>query len=573
MNSIKGVPISPGIAIGKVFIKKTAVNEISFIKVHNKEDEKKRFHDARILAVEQVEKIYQEMLDVKGEKEASIFSAHIEMLNDIEFIRGVEKNLDELGCNCEWSVKTVRDTFVEAFESMDNEYMKERAMDIRDISDRIIRILQGNESGASLKVTEPVIIAAEELTPSDTAQMDPELVLGIINEKGGTTSHSAIIARNLGIPFVIYPQITSLVQDGQMLAFDGEKGLIELEVSKEVYRQYNRKLQDSLKRKVQLEKLRGTQSITKDGFKIILAGNIGSPEEADKVLQQDGHSIGLFRTEFLYMNRHNPPGEEEQFEVYRTTAEKMQGKPVIFRTLDIGGDKEVDYLQIQKEGNPFLGYRAIRLCLDRVSFWKVQLRAILRASSFGSVRIMFPMIASMDELMQAKNLLEEVKSELRKDGVDFNENIPVGMMMETPAAAIMADAFAREVDFFSIGTNDLTQYTMAVDRMNEKVSHLYSPYNPAVLRLIKRIVDCAHENGIWAGICGEAAADKVLLPLWTGMGMDELSMSPVSILEIREKVQGLQKLECEKLVNEMLLLKTAEDIKEALLAYVRNNRQ
>ncbi len=571
MNTIKGAPISPGIAIGKVFLKKTASKEISYAKAENAEEEKKRFREARTLAVKQVEEIYNDMLQSKGEQEASIFSAHIEMLNDTEFITGVESVLDDSGCSSEWAVKTVRDNLVEIFESMDDAYMRERAMDIKDISGRVIRILSGNENENSLNLTEPAIVVSDDLAPSDTARMNPELVLGIINETGGPTSHAAIIARMLGIPFAVCPQITSLVKNGQLLAFDGEEGTIEPEVNEEILKEYGRRQEAFNQKKLQLEKLRGTKSITTDGYEILLAGNIGVPEDADMVLKQDGHSIGLFRTEFLYMNRNNPPEEEEQFAAYKEVAEKMQNNPVIIRTLDIGGDKEVDYLKIPKEENPFLGYRAIRLCLDRVSFWKVQLRALLRASVFGNIHIMFPMIVSMDELLQAKQILEEVKAELRSEGIAFNENIPAGMMMETPAAALMADVFAKEVDFFSIGTNDLIQYTMAVDRMNGKVARLYSQYDPAVLRLIKKVVESAHENGIWAGICGEAAADNALLPLWVGLGLDELSMSPGSILRTRERIQGLSKTACEKLAENILSLKTAGEIEAVLKNYKRTD--
>ncbi len=571
MNTIKGAPISPGIAIGKVFLKKPASEEISFTNGKGIEEEKKRFQDSRALAIKQVEEIYGEMLRSKGEQEASIFLAHIEMLKDTEFISGVENVLKESDCSSEWAVKTVRDKLVEVFDAMDDKYMKERAMDIKDISGRVIRILKGDGKDESLNLTEPAVIIADDLTPSDTARMKPELVLGIINETGGSTSHAAIIARMLGIPYVVYPEITSLVKSGQMLAFDGEEGTIELEVSEEILKEYTKKQEAFNQRKLQLEKLKGTKSITIDGYEILLAGNIGVPEDTDKVLKQDGHSIGLFRTEFLYMNRDDSPKEEDQFAAYKEVAEKMQDNPVVIRTLDIGGDKKVDYLKIPKEENPFLGYRAIRLCLDRVPFWKVQLRALLRASVWGNIHIMFPMIVSMEELIQAKQILEEVKAELRREGIAFNENVPVGMMMETPAAALMADVFAKEVDFFSIGTNDLIQYTMAVDRMNGKVAHLYSQYDPAVLRFIKRIVDSAHENGIWAGICGEAAADKPLLPLWVGMGLDELSMSPVSILRIKEQIQGLSKAACEKLVEEILLLKTAKEIEETLKNYKRTD--
>ena len=564
MNTIKGVPISSGIAIGKVYLKKAVSEEITFTKAESKDEEKKRFQASRELAVKQVEEIYQEMLHSKGEQEASIFLAHIEMLNDTEFVKGVESVLEESGCTSEWAVKTVRDNFVKIFEAMDDEYMRERAMDIKDISGRVIRILKGDVNAGSLKLTEPSIMISDDLAPSDTAQMKPELVLGIINETGGPTSHAAIIARMLGIPFCICPRITSLVNNGQLLAFDGEEGNIELEVTEEILEDYREKQETFRQKKLRLEKLKGTKSITKDGYEVLLAGNIGAPEDADKVQQQDGQSIGLFRTEFLYMNREDSPTEEEQFAAYKETAEKMQGRPVVIRTLDIGGDKEVDYLRIPKEENPFLGYRAIRLCLDRVPFWKVQLRALLRASEYGNIHIMFPMIVSIEELVQAKQILEEVKGELRREGAAFNESVPVGMMMETPAAALMADVFAKEVDFFSIGTNDLIQYTMAVDRMNGKVAHLYSQYDPAVLRLVKKIVDSAHENGIWAGICGEAAADKALLPIWVGLGLDELSMSPVSILPIREQIQGLSKADCENLVKKIFLLRTGNEIEEAL---------
>ncbi|MFV0344326.1 MAG: phosphoenolpyruvate--protein phosphotransferase [Anaerocolumna sp.] len=566
MKTIKGAPISPGIAIGKVYLKKAVDIEISFTKTENTDAEKKRFQDSLSLAVEQVDEIYNEMLRTKGEEEASIFLAHIEMLNDTEFSGGVEEVMEKSGCNAEWAVKMVRDNFVEIFESMDDAYMKERAMDIKDISGRVIRLLQGIDKEDFGRVREPVIIVSQDLTPSDTAQMNPEFVLGIINETGGATSHAAIIARMLGIPFCICPQITTLVEDGQQIAFNGEDGSIVLDMTEDILLDYEKKQEKFRFNKLALEKLRGTKSVTVDGKEILLAGNIGAPEEVHRVLQQDGHSIGLFRTEFLYMNRVDSPNEEEQFAAYKLVAENMQDNPVVIRTLDIGGDKEVDYLKIPKEENPFLGYRAIRLCLDRVELWKVQLRAILRASVYGNVHIMFPMIVSFEELLKAKKILEEVKEELRIKGITFKENVPVGMMMETPAAALMADVFAKEVDFFSIGTNDLIQYTMAVDRMNGRVAHLYSQYDPAVLRFIKIIVDSAHQNGIWAGICGEAAADKTLLPIWVGMGLDELSMSPGSILEIRGQIQGLHQSACEELVEKVLHLRSAKEVEELLIS-------
>ena len=564
MSAWQGTPISPGIAIGKVIVKKALNAQIELIKNKEPQHEKERFHAARSKAIEEVKDIYNQMLQTKGEKEAEIFMAHITMLEDMELIEGVEREIDDLMCNAEWALDAVAGSFIAIFEGMEDAYMKERALDIKDISSRIQRHLSGQGDLNIFKLKEQAIIAADDLTPSDTAQLDPALVLGIINEGGGATSHAAIIARMMGVPLVVYPNITSLVMNGQMLVFDGDKGTIELEPSEEVLKVYREKRQNLLERKIQLEKLKGTKTVTRDSFQVELAGNIGMPKDVKIALEQDAEAIGLFRTEFLYMSRDDFPNEEEQFLAYKEVLEKMQNRPVVIRTLDIGGDKELDYLEIPKEMNPFLGCRAIRFCLKKAELWKVQLRALLRASSYGNLRIMLPMIATMEELIEAKGILEEAKAELRNEHIPFNESVQVGMMMETPAAAVMADVFAKEVDFFSIGTNDLIQYTVAVDRMNTEVAHLYSPYQPAVLRLIKNIVDSAHEAGIWAGMCGEAAADRKLLPLWIGMGLDELSMSPPSILQTRESIQGLSHEEGKKLVDEILLLKTAQDIENRL---------
>ncbi|MDF2878555.1 MAG: ptsP [Clostridia bacterium] len=564
MGAWQGTPISPGIAIGKVIVKKALNAQIELIKNKEPQHERERFHAARSKAIEEVKGIYNQMLQTKGEKEAEIFMAHITMLEDMELIEGVEREIDDLMCNAEWALDAVAGSFIAIFEGMEDAYMKERALDIKDISSRIQRHLSGQGDLNIFKLKEPAIIAADDLTPSDTAQLDPELVLGIINEGGGATSHAAIIARMMGVPLVVYPNITSLVMNGQMLVFDGDKGTIELEPKEEVLKAYREKRKNLLERKIQLEKLKGTKTVTRDSFQVELAGNIGMPKDVKIALEQDAEAIGLFRTEFLYMSRDDFPNEEEQFLAYKEVLEKMQNRPVVIRTLDIGGDKELDYLQIPKEMNPFLGCRAIRFCLKKTELWKVQLRALLRASSYGNLRIMLPMIAAMEELIEAKGILEEVKAELRNEHIPFNESVQVGMMMETPAAAVMADVFAKEVDFFSIGTNDLIQYTIAVDRMNTEVAHLYSPYQPAVLRLIKKIVDSAHEAGIWAGMCGEAAADRKLLPLWIGMGLDELSMSPPSILQTRESIQKLSHEEGKKLVDEILLLKTAQEIENRL---------
>lgn len=564
MNVFKGIPISPGFAIGKVIVKKTMKAEILLKEHMNCEEEKNRFHEARLQAIREVNSIYQQILKTKGEKEAAIFSAHISMLEDVELTQGVEDTVDDLKCNAEWALKKVAEEFIEIFKAMNNAYMQERAIDIQDISDRIQDCLSGAEKSNILSIKEPVIILANELTPSDTAQLKSELVLGIVNEEGGPTSHSAIIARMMGVPLVVYPNITNLVQDGQMMVFDGNEGSIYLEPTEEIINLYGDKLEQLLKKKAGLERLKGTKAITIDGYEVQLVSNIGTPGDITKVLENDANGVGLFRTEFLYMSRDDFPDEEEQFSAYKEVVQKMKGYPVVIRTLDIGGDKELDYLEIPKEMNPFLGCRAIRFCLNKIPLWKIQLKALLRASAYGDLHIMFPMIATLDELLQAKQILKEVKDDLRLSGIDFNETVPVGMMMETPAAAIMADVFAQEVDFFSIGTNDLIQYTMAVDRMNNAVAHLYSQYDPAVIRLIKKIVDSGHEAGIWVGICGEAAADVNLIPLWVGLKIDELSMSPISILETREGIQNLSQKSCEGLALEVLKQKTAKDIKERL---------
>lgn len=565
MNSIKGKPISPGAAICNVYLCNTDLDTIDMAPGKNEAEEKKRYQNAREEAVQQIEDIYQKMLCSRGENEAAILLAHKEIIEDIEFIGSVESLLSSMGCSAECAVKMVQDQYVEIFNSMDQEYMRERAADIRDSGMRIIRILQGKSTDILQFIKEPVILVGKELTPSDTAQLNPEMVQGIVNECGGVTSHAAIIARMLGIPFIVYPDITSIVKHGQVIAMDGELGDIELEIDETVRSAYGNKMKAIKDKKTALQKLVGTKSVTLDGFELILAGNIGLPRDAKQVIKQGGEAVGLFRTEFLYMDRENLPSEEEQFAAYKETAEAMSGMPVIIRTLDIGGDKALDYLEIPGEENPFLGCRAIRFCLSRITLWKTQLRALLCASAYGDIQIMFPMIVSMNELRKAKSVVEEVKLELRNEGKLFNESIKIGMMMETPAAAVMADIFAGEVDFFSIGTNDLVQYTMAVDRMNNEVAHLYSPYDPAVLRLVKNIADNAHRQGISVGICGEAAADKNMLPLWIGLGIDELSMSSNAILEIKSYIQSMSKSRCEKIADEILKIDTAAEI-EATLA-------
>ena len=564
MIELKGIPASNGIGIGSVMIKKEIINP-SLHNVTDTEQEKKRFKDARINSIKQLYGLYETTMIRIGEKEASIFAAHIALIEDEELINGVETSIEGNYWNAEWALKIVTDHFVSIFNEMEDPYLRERALDIKDISNRIQRHLAGLGEENEMETDKPVIIVAHDLTPSDTAQMDTSKVLGFITEIGGKTSHTAILARTLEIPAVVgLHGIVSKVTHGQRVVLDGRDGKVYIEADNSTIEHFNNEKIIIEEYKTKLSQLKYTKAITKDGVEIELAANIGTPDDIKNVLDKNGQGIGLFRTEFLYMSRDTLPTEEEQFCAYKKVTEAMKGNPVVIRTLDIGGDKELKCLEIEKEMNPFLGFRAIRLCLERVDLWKTQLRAILRASAFGNVKIMFPMISTYKELVEAKVILNEVKKELTEENIAFNQELEVGMMMETPAAAIMADVFAKEVDFFSIGTNDLIQYTIAVDRMNPLVSHLYSPYDPAVIRLIKKIIDAGHEEGIWVGMCGEAASDKKAIPLWLGMGLDEFSMSASAILESKWLIQNINMEEAAKLCESIMLLNTASEIEEAL---------
>lgn len=564
MLDFKGIPASEGIGIGIVMIKKEIIEPI-MTKISDIENEKKRFKEARLKAIKQLYVLYENTMVKIGEKEASIFAAHIALIEDEELIKGVETRIEENQWNAEWSLKTTTEYFVSIFNGMDDPYIRERALDVRDISNRIQRHLIGIDDQQQQDTKEPVIIVAHDLTPSDTAQMDASKVLGFITEVGGKTSHTAILARTLEIPAVVGAKgILAQVKQGQMVICDGRDGAIYIDVDEEMVERFNQEKEKIEAHKKQLKGLKDKKAVTKDGIEVELVANIGMPKDVENVLDKNAQGVGLFRTEFLYMSRETLPTEEEQFKAYKEVAEAMKGNPVVIRTLDIGGDKELKCLEIEKEMNPFLGFRAIRLCLERVDLWKTQLRAILRASAYGNVKIMFPMISTYKELVEAKTILEDVKKELTQGGIAFNAELEVGMMMETPAAAVMADVFAKDVDFFSIGTNDLIQYTIAVDRMNPLVSHLYSPYDPAVIRLIKKITEAGHEAGIWVGMCGEAASDKKAIPLWLGMGLDELSMSASAILEAKWVVKDTSMTEAIRLAERVLTLKTAAEIEAAL---------
>ncbi|MDP4177652.1 MAG: phosphoenolpyruvate--protein phosphotransferase [Bacillota bacterium] len=535
----KGIAASKGYAIGKVVLKNEDEICITETKIENIEAEKKRLRRSVELSKEQILKIKQKTEDQIGKDKAEVFESHIMLLEDPEFIGAVEENMTINKINAEKSLKDIIERYVLIFESMNDEYMKERAADVKDVGKRILMNILGYASyQPNFEVLESnSVIVASELTPSDTACLDKEKVSAFLTDLGGRNSHSAIMARSLGIPAVVgLEDITSLVKDGDLVIVDGIKGEVIINPSDELIKVYEENKRNYLYDLKKLNKFIKKEAVTKDGIKIEILGNIGKPEEAEIILKNGGMGIGLFRTEFLYMDRDEMPSEEEQFESYRDVTVNMKGKPVIIRTLDIGGDKKLTYLPMIEESNPFLGYRAIRICLERKDIFKMQLRALLRASVFGNLKIMFPMIATLDEFLQGKYILEECMNELRLEGKAFNEKIEVGMMVEIPSAALMADEFAKYVDFFSIGTNDLIQYTLAADRMNSKVSYLYDCMNPAVLKLIEMVINAAHKNGKWCGMCGEMAGNEEAIPILLKLGLDEFSMSPTAILKAKQTI-------------------------------------
>ncbi|MBU3093881.1 phosphoenolpyruvate--protein phosphotransferase [Clostridium sp. CF011] len=560
---MKGIGVSPGIVIGKVILKEEKKMIIEKKEIWSYEEEIKRFKTAMENSKSEIQNIYNNVLKKLGEKEANIFEAHLMILEDPEMLDQIEKKIEDDKVNAEWALKEVSEMFISMFENMDNTYMKERAADIKDVTSRLMKKLMNIEEVNFEELANEVIIVAHDLTPSDTSQIDKNKVLGFITEIGGGTSHSAIMAKTLEIPAIVaVKDITKKVKNGDLIVFDGEEGLIYVNPEEKIVNIYKEKKAEYNKNKEELNLLIGKKSITTDGVRVELAANIGTPKDLESVINNDCEGVGLFRSEFLYMDRDSAPTEEEQYAVYKEVAEKMQNKPVVIRTLDVGGDKELDYLKLPKEMNPFLGYRAIRVCLDKVDIFKTQLRAILRASTFGNIKIMFPMISSIEELRAAKGILQGVKNDLQKENIAFNENLEVGIMIEIPAAAIISDLLAKEVDFFSIGTNDLIQYTTAVDRMNEKISHLYNPFHPALLRLVKMVIDNAHKENKWVGMCGEVAGNPKLVPILIGMGLDEFSMSPISILRARGIIRNISQGEMRSLAEQVVNLPTAEEVEE-----------
>ncbi len=567
MLEIQGIAVSQGIAFANSYCLKEPDLTFEERKITDVHAELDRFKEAIVKTKAELHEIHGLAQEKFGAEKAAIFAAHLLVLEDPEMLSSIEAKIQS-GVNAEFALEEVSNMFVAMFEGLDNVYMQERVADIQDVSKRVLAHLLGVELVDMNRLNSDVIIVAKDLTPSMTAMLDTKYVKGFVTDIGGKTSHSAILARTLEIPAVVGTKsATEVIQHGTPIILDGTNGKIIVNATSELssfYRQQQRL------HNVEYEELlqyRSLPSVTADGISVEIAGNIGNPDDADMVINAGGDGIGLFRTEFLYMERQELPTEEEQFQAYKSVLEKMQGKPTIVRTLDIGGDKNLPYLKFPAEMNPFLGYRAIRISLTQQEMFRVQIRALLKASAYGNLKIMFPMIATLDEFKMAKSILLEEKQSLKSDGYSVSETLEVGVMIEIPSAAIMADILAKEVDFFSIGTNDLIQYTLAADRMNENVSYLYQPYHPAVLRLIKNVIEAARHHGKWVGMCGEMAADEIAIPILLGFGLNEFSMSASSILKTRAHITKLSKQQLMLHNERILLLSTALEVEE----YVKSN--
>lgn len=566
-TSLSGIAASNGIAFAKAFRLENPKLNVEKTTVENPEKEVSRLDAALAKAAAELEVIQQRTSEQIGVKEAAIFGAHLLVLSDPELIGPIKEKITTDKQNAESALKETADGFVELFEAMDNEYMKERAADIRDVTKRVLAQLLGVSIQNPSMISEEVVIIAEDLTPSDTVQLDPQFVQGFVTEIGGRTSHSAILARTLEIPAVVGAKsLMATIENGAFVIVDGLDGQVLIDPDDSTIAEYQAKKAQYDEQKAEWAKLKNEATVTADGQAVELGANIGTPKDTIGVLENGGEAIGLYRTEFLYMGRDEFPTEEQQYEAYASVLKAMEGKPTVVRTLDIGGDKELSYLDLPKELNPFLGLRAIRLCLEMPDMFRTQLRALLRASIHGNLKIMFPMIATLEEFREAKTLLLDEKAKLAEEGVEVSDSIEVGIMVEIPSTAVMADVFAKEVDFFSIGTNDLIQYTMAADRMNEQVSYLYQPFNPAILRLVKMVIDASHREGKWTGMCGEMAGDEIAIPILLGLGLDEFSMSASSILKARAQISKLSKAEMASHTERILALGTSDEVE----AYVKS---
>ena len=569
MTTLKGIGASDGIAIAKAYLLVEPDLSFNNDKVADVDAEVEKFKAAINQSKVELTQIRNNAEIALGPDKAAIFDAHLLVLEDPELINPIEDNIRNNQMNAAASLSEVSTNFITIFESMDNEYMQERAADIKDVSKRVLSHILGVSLPNPTMIDEPVVIIAEDLTPSDTAQLNKQFVQGFATNIGGRTSHSAIMSRSLEIPAVVGTKnITDAVQQGDFVIVDGIAGEVIINPDEQTVTGYKARQAAFLQEKEELKQLVNDKTVTKEGKHVELAANIGTPNDLEGVKNNGAEGIGLYRTEFLYMGRDAMPSEDEQFEAYKKVLSEMDGKRVVVRTLDIGGDKELPYLNLPKEMNPFLGYRAIRLCLDQQDIFRTQLRALLRASIHGKLSIMFPMIATINEFREAKAILEEEKANLIADKVKVADDIELGIMVEIPSTAAMADIFAKEVDFFSIGTNDLIQYTMAADRMSERVSYLYQPYNPAILRLIKQVIDASHKEGKWTGMCGEMAGDSTAIPLLLGLGLDEFSMSATSILSARRQIKNLSQPEMAKVAEQALNCATQEEVVKLVDAYL-----
>ena len=536
MEKYTGKSIFKGIAIGKILFYQKGEQPVKRVKIEDTAEQIKRYEDARAKAAEQLQGLYEKALKEVGEANAAVFEVHQMMLEDDDYIDSVVNIIETQQVNAEFAVATTGDNFAKMFAEMEDDYFKARAADVKDISERMVNILSGNESGGALG-DEPVIVVAEDLAPSETVQMDKEKLLAFVTRLGSANSHTAILARTMNIPALIEVDIKE-EWNGKMAVVDGYTGTFYIDPDEDILKKMQEKKEEDIKARELLQELKGKEDVTVDGKHIKLYANIGGVKDVASVLANDAAGIGLFRSEFLYLEADNYPNEEAQFQAYKTVAENMAGKKVIVRTLDIGADKQVDYFNLDHEENPAMGYRAIRICLDKRDIFRTQLRALLRASAYGNIGIMYPMIISVDEVKEIKKIVESIKTELTEKGIEYGE-VEQGIMIETPAAVMISDLLAEEVDFFSIGTNDLTQYTLAIDRQNSKLDNIYDAHHPAVLRMIQKTIENGHKAGCWVGICGELGADMTLTETFLKMGIDELSVSPTFVLPIRKLIREM----------------------------------
>ncbi|WP_315324511.1 phosphoenolpyruvate--protein phosphotransferase [Fusobacterium pseudoperiodonticum] len=570
-NLIKGIPASPGIAIGKAFLYKENNLEILEKSILSKEEELERLIKGREVAKKQLEEIKENTLKKLGKDKADIFEGHITLLEDEELFSEIDSKISENKCTAEFALNEAIDEYANMLANLEDAYFKERAGDLRDIGKRWLYGIMNIQVVDLSKLEPETIIVARELNPSDTAQINLENVLAFVTEIGGKTAHSSIMARSLELPAVVgVGAVLEDLEDKQIIIVDALNGEVIVNPDEETLKIYREKRENFLKEKEELKALKDKEAVSKDGTKVDVWGNIGSPNDLKGIISNGGFGIGLYRTEFLFMEKDSFPTEDEQFEAYKIVAEGLKGYPVTIRTMDIGGDKSLPYMELPQEENPFLGWRAIRVCLDRQEILKTQFRALLRASKYGQIKVMLPMIMDIEEVRKTRAIFENCKKELREEGIEFDEKIMLGIMVETPAVAFRAKHFAKECDFFSIGTNDLTQYTLAVDRGNEKIANLYDTYNPAVLQAIKMLIDGAHEGGIKISMCGEFAGDENAVAILFGMGLDSFSMSGISIPRVKRILMKLDKKECEKLVERILELSTASEIKNEVKEFMKN---